>query len=171
MFFCFWVIFIYLFQSNFPAVWLLSTWWGNAVIKDQKWITRSLHAVSLRPVCATGWCTADNNPLAAKWGTWRCAAPLSKKKRRKKTKHKITKTKQAVSRCNYFWYLCDKQPLFRRQQWGLRCLRGWMSCIWSCSEEIGAKWGAAVGTHTAAGGHYNWMHWTVFAHSDCDVKK
>lgn len=98
--------------GNFPAV-IFVYMMGNAVIKDKKWITTLLHAVSPRPVCATGWCTADNHPLAAKWGTWWCAAHSQKNKQQKQTNPKITKTKQAASRCNYCRNLCDIQPLLR----------------------------------------------------------
>lgn len=60
LFFCF--FFSKLFSPSVTVVNVMV----NAVIKDQKWITRPLHAVSPRPPCTTGGCAADNNPLAAK---------------------------------------------------------------------------------------------------------
>lgn len=40
----------------------------------------------------------------------------------------------------------------------------------SCSEESGAKWGAAVGIDRAAGGQTNWMYRTGYSFSNDDKK-
>lgn len=61
----FFVVFLKWFFPSMIVVYLTE----NTAITEQKWITRLLHAVSPRPLWATGWCSADNRPLAAIWVT------------------------------------------------------------------------------------------------------
>ena len=74
----------------FPSpVWLLFTRQKTQWSQSKKWITRLLHAVSLRPLWATGWCSADNNPLAAKWVT-QCKNDLTEPARKWWKQHLFT---------------------------------------------------------------------------------
>lgn len=136
---------------------------GHAVIKDQKWITSPLHPLSPRPLCATGWCTADNKPLAAKLGTQYCEARFQNKTKNGQKQNKTS------AKC--------KSVIFMRQKNARSVLFKRLNILYSVvqsgdwSQMECSRWNRA--SSAAAGGqgrHLNWVHWAGSAYSDHDKR-